>query len=292
MSPPGSPCRDRPRCREHPLPDLLVGLHAVLVLDVAKGASVQDEEAEVAAFRQLAVEVGQPFVVGGNGLGHGPSTGQVHDSPARKGGPHSRGEVRRVRPEPANVGHPDFCWPRCRRALPKGRRIGARILAEVGLCRSWDGYSATAGSSAKDSFRKPSSTRCCTGGVSARASTSSASSPRSGCRRRLPAPTAFPAADPRGFQPDAATLVPKKLVTRFKVIPVAPAGQDALPRDGEPVRSHRGRPASATRSATSSARSWSPSSAWCRCSTTTSGSTSVGDTPTPAAPKRLRCPLG
>ena len=28
-----------------------------------------------------------------------------------------------------------------------------------------------------------------------------------------------PAADPRGFQSDAATLVPKKLVTRFKVIP-------------------------------------------------------------------------
>jgi hypothetical protein len=28
-----------------------------------------------------------------------------------------------------------------------------------------------------------------------------------------------PAADPRGFQPEAATLVPKKLVTRFKVIP-------------------------------------------------------------------------
>jgi hypothetical protein len=43
---------------EHPLPDLLVGLQAELVLDVGEGEGVQDEDSDVAALRQLTVEVG------------------------------------------------------------------------------------------------------------------------------------------------------------------------------------------------------------------------------------------
>ena len=55
---------------EDPLPHLLVGGRPVLVLDRPEAGGVEDQDPEAAALRQLALEVREPLVVGGDGLGH------------------------------------------------------------------------------------------------------------------------------------------------------------------------------------------------------------------------------
>jgi hypothetical protein len=59
---------------EDPLPDLLVGGRPVLVLDHGERGSVENENTQAATLGQLPLEVREPLVVGGDGLGHGPRT--------------------------------------------------------------------------------------------------------------------------------------------------------------------------------------------------------------------------
>ena len=56
---------------EQPPPHLRVGVGAVLVLDHAHARGVEDHDAQAAALRQLARQLGHALVVGGDGLRHG-----------------------------------------------------------------------------------------------------------------------------------------------------------------------------------------------------------------------------
>ena len=151
-------------------------------------------------------------------------------------------------------------------------RAAARIarFTEEPICRYWDGSCATAASSPTDSCRRPSSTRCSTAAGSARASTSSASSPRSACT------DALARAHGRARRSTCARSRPRRSPSSRRSWPSAsrssPAGSGARPCSSgwwTPATTPRS-PTSATPSATSCARWWCPSSAWCSsCATTT-----------------------
>ena len=93
-----------------------------------------------------------------------------------------------------------------------------------------------------------------------------------------------PAIDLKAISPEAVGARPEEARPALQGVPVPAARPDAVPRDGRSRATTPPSPRSATRSATSCARWWCPSSGWCSCSTTTTASTSAGGSPTRTAP--------